>query len=75
MATKTNKDDGRVDVYVRRGEGNVEGGLLVSVNDRDFLLPEGKTSRVPIYVAQEIERSRQQAEFFDSQVDKLVSAQ
>lgn len=72
---KANKDDGRVDVYVRRGEGNVEGGLLVSVNDRDFLLPEGKTSRVPIYVAEEIERSRQQAEFFDSQVDKLVSGQ
>jgi hypothetical protein len=43
----------RVDIFIERGYANDEPNLLVSVNGKNFLLPKGKTSTVPAYVADE----------------------
>ena len=40
----------------RSGDAN-DAGLYVSVNGEAFLLPRGKSSRVPAYIAAEIRRS------------------
>ena len=40
----------------RTGEAN-DAGLYVAVNGEAYLLPRGKTSRVPAHIAAEIRRS------------------
>ena len=40
----------------RTGDAN-DAGLYVSVNGEAYLLPRGKTSRVPAHIAAEIRRS------------------
>ena len=47
----------RVEIFIPRGQANDEPNLLVSVNGKNFLLPKGKTSTVPAYIADEIKRS------------------
>ncbi len=47
------KEEERVDVFVPRGAD-----VLISVNFKSFLLPAGKTSRVPKYIAEEFYRSQ-----------------
>lgn len=42
----------------RTGDAN-DAGLYVSVNGEAYLLPRGKTSRVPAHIAAEIRRSEQ----------------
>lgn len=62
----------RVDIYIERGYANDEPNLLVSVNGKNFLLPKGKTSTVPAYVADEINRSRRAQARRDQRVEELT---
>jgi hypothetical protein len=55
--TKTIKTEDREDIFIPRGSSREDPNLFVSVNGRNFLLPKGKTSNVPSYVAEEIRRS------------------
>ena len=72
--TKTTKTkDTRVEVFVPRGAANDDPNYFVGVNGKSYLLPRGKTSKVPPEVATEIERSNKAQETLDSRKDEMVS--
>ena len=64
----------RVDVYIPRGNANEEPNFFVSVNGVNYLLPKGKTSKVPAHVKDEIERSQRAQERLDATIDKMLEA-
>ena len=66
--------DERVDVYIPKGYANDEPNLFVSVNGVNYLLPKGKTSKVPAHVAAEIERSKRAQERMDQHIDEMMEA-
>ena len=63
----------RVDLFVEKGYANDEPNLLIAVNGVNYLLPKGKTSNVPKFVADEYYRSRKAQQHLDEQVDKMLA--
>lgn len=55
--TKTTKTEDREDIFIPRAGSMEDPNLFVGINGRIFILPKGKTSNVPKYVADEIRRS------------------
>jgi hypothetical protein len=53
--TKTKKDN-RVEIFVPRGRSNEDPNMFISVNGVNYLIPPGKKSLVPDFVAYEYER-------------------
>ena len=77
MATTENKTpaaEERVEVFIPKGYANDEPNLFVGVNGKSFLLPKGKKSVVPKYIADEIERSRKAEETLDEHVAEMTAA-
>ena len=70
MATTTN--EGYVDLFIPKGYANDEPNLFISVNGKNFLLPKGKTSKVPAYVKEEYERSMRAQEALDAKSEALL---
>ena len=70
MAT-ANKE-GYVDLFVPKGFANDEPNEFISVNGKNFILPKGKTSKVPAYVKDEYERSVRAQEKQDENSEKLL---
>ena len=66
-----NNTEDRVDVYVPRGYANDDPNLFVSVNGVNYLLPKGKTSKVPLHIKEEIERSLQAQEIMDEHINAM----
>lgn len=62
----------RVEIFIPRGQANDEPNLLVSVNGKNFLLPKGKTSTVPAYIADEIKRSWRAQERWDDRSQAML---
>lgn len=48
----------RVDLFIEPGTKNDEPNVLISVNGVNYLLPRGKVSKVPKFVAYEFQRAR-----------------
>lgn len=71
MATE-NKD--LMDVFIDRPNGKEEPNYMVGVNGVNYLLPRGKTSRVPKAVYDEIMRSRRAQEKQDQTMSELKEA-
>ena len=69
--TATDKEK-YVDLFVPRGYANDEPNLLISINGKNFLLPKGKASRVPLYVKEELERSQKAQAIFDARSEELL---
>ena len=67
-------DEERVDIHVPKGYANDEPNLLISVNGVNYLLPKGKTSKVPKFIADEFYRSQKAQEAMDKRVDKMLEA-
>ena len=67
------KEDKRVSVFIPRGLSNEDPNLFVSVNGVNFLLPKGKESLVPEFVAKEIQRAAEAKEGADRRIDQLLS--
>ena len=67
MATKE-----REEIYIPKGYANDDPNLFVSVNGKNYLLPKGKTSKVPACVAEEIRRSLKAQEIQDENSEKLL---
>ena len=78
MANNENKAsmpaENRVEVFIPKGYANDEPNLFVSVNGVNYLLPRGKTSKVPKFVAAEYYSSQEaeakQAEHIQEMVVK-----
>lgn len=66
--------DERVDIFVPKGYANDEPNLIISVNGVNFLLPRGKTSNVPKFIAEEFYRSQEAQEALDKRVDEMLEA-
>lgn len=64
-------DKQNVEVFIERASGNEDPNLLVGVNGVNYILPKGKTSRVPQFVADEINRSRRAQAAQDQNIDKM----
>lgn len=64
----------RVDVYIPRGNTNEEPNFFVSVNGVNYLLPKGKTSKVPAHIKDEVERAQRAQERLDATIDKMLEA-
>ena len=67
-------DEERVDIHVPKGYANDEPNLLISVNGVNYLLPKGKTSKVPKFIADEFYRSQKAQEALDKHVDEMLEA-
>ena len=67
-------DEERVDITVPKGYANDEPNLLISVNGVNYLLPKGKTSKVPKFIAEEFYRSQKAQEALDKHVDEMLEA-
>ncbi len=61
----------RVEIYIPRSGDREDPNLFVAVNGVNYLLPKGKKSMVPKFVAEEIERSNRAAEIFYENVDGM----
>ena len=64
----------RVKITVPRGYANDEPNLLIAVNGVNYLLPRGKTSEVPNFIADEFYRSQRAQEALDKRVDEMLEA-
>ena len=71
--TKAPKEN-RVEVFIEKGYANDDPNLFVSVNGVNYLLPRGKTSLVPDFVAEEIARSKKAVAKQDDNIDKMLEA-
>ena len=65
--------DQRVEVYIPKGYGNEEPNLFVAVNGVNYLLPRGKKSLVPGWVAEEIARADRAREEQDRRIDSMTA--
>lgn len=62
----------REDIFIPRGITGEDPNLFVSINGKNFLLPKGKKSNVPSYVAKEIRRSWEAQALGDKTNDQLL---
>ena len=72
--TAVNPADERENIFVPKGYANDEPNLLISVNGVNYLLPRGKTSNVPKFIAEEFYRSQKAQEALDKRVDEMLEA-
>ena len=73
-AKKTKDAEERVDIFIDRAASNEDPNLFVSVNGMNFLLPKGKTSSVPKFVAEEVERAKRAQAALDEKIDMMLAA-
>ena len=71
--TQAHNED-RVDLFVPKGYANDEPNMMISVNGVNYLLPRGKTSKVPKHIAEEFYRAQKAQEDMDKHVDKMLGA-
>lgn len=64
----------KVEIFVPKGYANDEPNLFIGVNGVNYILPKGKSSKVPKAVADEFYRSQKASEIRDSNSEKLLEA-
>ena len=66
--------DDKVNLFVPKSYANDEPNLLIAVNGVNYVLPKGKTSKVPKFVADEYYRSQKAQEALDKRMDEMLEA-
>ena len=66
--------DTRVEVFVPKGYANDEPNHLISINGVNYVLPKGKKSMVPDFVAEEYHRSERAQAKLDEKVEQMLEA-
>ena len=66
--------DEKVEIYIPKGQANEDPNFLISVNGVNYLLPRGKKSMVPAFVAAEYNRSVEAQEALDRKMEELLEA-
>ena len=61
-----------VELFVPKGPANDDPNVFISINGKNFLLPRGKTSEVPVYVKEEFDRSMRAQEALDAKSEALL---
>lgn len=75
MATtekETIKKEEYVDLYVQKGYANDDPNEYISVFGKNYVLPKGKTTKVPPHVKYEYERSLRAQEALDAKSEALL---
>lgn len=54
------------EIFIPRAGAREDPNLFVSVNGKNFLIPKGKKSKVPRYIADEIRRSERARDAFET---------
>lgn len=73
MATTTkNNEEGYVSLFVPKGLANDEPNEYISVFGKNYVLPKGKTTKVPPCVKYEYERSQRAQEALDAKSEELI---
>lgn len=68
----TNNKEGYVDLFIPKGYANDEPNFFISVNGKNYILPKGKTSKVPASVKYEYDRSMRAQEALDAKSEALL---
>ena len=71
-STNANKSADLEEIYIPKGAANDDPNLFVGHNGVNYILPKGKTSKVPAAVAAEIKRSIKAQEMQDERIDKML---
>ena len=66
--------ENRREVFIPKGYANDDPNFFVSVNGVNYLLPRGKKSIVPDFVAAEVERSFRAQEELDENIEQMLEA-
>lgn len=78
MANNENKAskpaENRVEVFVPKGYANDDPNFLISVNCVNYVLPRGKKSMVPDFVAEEYYRSQRAQAKLDENIEQMLEA-
>ena len=78
MANNENKAskpaENRVEVFVPMGYANDDPNFLISVTCVYYVLPRGKKSMVPDFVAEEYYRSQRAQERLDENIEQMLEA-
>ena len=74
MASKTDTGipDGYEELFVPRARANEEVNLFIGFNGVNYILPKGKKSVVPTFVADEYRRSLEAQDALDEYIDRQV---
>lgn len=70
----TEKKNERVELFIPKGYANDEPNHFIAVNGVTYLLPKGKTSKVPPFVKEEYERAQRAQEKMDEHIDQMIEA-
>ena len=73
-ATQSAVKDNRVEIFVPKGYANDDPNLLIAVNGVNYLLPRGKKSMVPDFVANEFYSTRAAQEKQDRNMEQMLEA-
>lgn len=60
------------EIFIDKSYANDDPNLFVSVNGKNYILPKGKTSKVPSFVADEIRRSRKAQTILDEKMEAML---
>ena len=71
--TKATGKNEYVDLYIPRGYANDDPNELISINGVNFILPKGKTSKVPLYVKEEYDRAVAAETALNERIDELTA--
>ena len=74
MATEKNTAENLMEIFIERGSANEDPNFLVGINGVNYVLPRGKTSRVPVSVYDEIMRARRAQQRQDENAYELKAA-
>lgn len=76
MATNETKPikDNREEIFVPKGYANDEPNLVIGINGVNYLLPRGKKSMVPDFVAEEFRRSQRAQDKLDETMEQMLEA-
>ena len=68
----TTEKEKYVDLFIPKGYANDEPNFFISVNGKNYLLPKGKTSKVPPGVKYEYDRAMRAQEALDAKSEALL---
>lgn len=66
--------DEMVEVLIERTSQNDDPNFYVGFNGKNYVLPKGKSSKVPKCVADEINRAKAAQQHMDDTIDSMLSA-
>ena len=72
--TEKRTTNNRVEIAVPKGYANDDPNMIICINGVNYVLPRGKKSTVPDFVAAEFYRSQRAQEKLDETVEQMLDA-